>query len=94
MVTHDKICEAVASLAEKYSIKTASYFGSYAAGLQTEGSDIDLLVEFQNPFVSLFTTSRLTIELEDKLKTPIDLIGLPLPTDTHLVIDKKVKCYG
>ena len=94
MTTHEKICDAIGMAADKYSIKAAYYFGSYAAGRQTEESDIDLLVEFQNPFVSLFVISSLSLELESRLHVPVDVISLPLPNDTHLIIEKQVQCYG
>ena len=93
-MTHEKICDAIGMAASKYNIKAAYYFGSYAAGQQTEGSDIDLLVEFRNPFVSLFAISNLSLELEARLRVPVDVISLPLPEDTHLVIEKRVQCYG
>ena len=94
MTTHEKICDAVGMAAPKYNIKTAYYFGSCAAGRQTEESDIDLLVEFRSPFVSLFAISNLSLELEARLNVPVDVISLPLPEDTHLVIEKQVLCYG
>ena len=94
MTNHEKICNAIDMAASKYSIKAAYYFGSYAAGRQTEESDIDLLVEFRNPFVSLFVISELSLELEARLNVPVDVISLPLPDDTHLIIEKQVQCYG
>ena len=94
MTTHEKICNAVNMAASKYNIKAAYYFGSYAAGREIEESDIDLLVEFQNPFVSLFVISELSLELEALLNVPVDVISLPLPEETHLIIEKQVRCYG
>jgi len=94
MTIHEKICDAIGIAASKYNIKAAYYFGSYATGRQTEGSDIDLLVEFRNPFVSLFAISSLSFELEKLLQTSVDIISLPLPEDTHLIIEKQVQCYG
>ena len=94
MTTHEIICDAVGMAAPKYNIKAAYYFGSYAAGRQAEGSDIDLLVEFRSPFVSLFDISNLSIELEAQLQVPVDVISLPLPEDTHLIIEEQVQCYG
>jgi predicted nucleotidyltransferase len=94
MTTHEKICDAIVMTASKYNIKAAYYFGSYAAGRQTEKSDIDLLVEFFSPFVSLFAISELSLELEARLNVSVDVISLPLPEDTHLIIEKRVQCYG
>jgi hypothetical protein len=39
-------------LEEKYKVKRIGVFGSYARGEQSEGSDIDVLVEPKNPLVS------------------------------------------
>ena len=94
MLTHETICGAVGVIAPKYKIKAAYYFGSYAKGIPTEDSDVDIMIEFDTPFKSLFTISELSIELENRLGTTVDVLSLPLPKDTHLIIDKVVKCYG
>jgi predicted nucleotidyltransferase len=94
MLTHNEICDAVKCLAPKYNIKSAYYFGSYAKGKQNVNSDVDIIVEFDTPFKSLFTISALSIDLENQLENPVDVLSLPLPEDTHLIIDKVVKCYG
>ena len=94
MTNHEKICNAIGMAASKYNIRAAYYFGSYAAERQTEKSDLDLLVEFRNPFVSLFVISELSLELEARLNVPVDVISLPLPENTHLIIEKQVQCYG
>jgi predicted nucleotidyltransferase len=49
-------------LLEKYAVRKVALFGSYAKGKQTEGSDIDLLVEFARPTFDNFL--GLTKELE------------------------------
>ncbi|GHU77863.1 hypothetical protein AGMMS49992_26980 [Clostridia bacterium] len=94
VLTHGEICAAVSDAAFRYPIKSASYFGSYARGMQRPDSDLDLLVEFQSPFVSLFKVAGLKLELEEKLHKPVDVIGFPLPDNAYLIIDKQVKCYG
>jgi len=94
MLTHDEICRAVSEVASKYKIKNAYYFGSYARGTQTEDSDLDMLVDFGTPFVSLFDIARLSCELEEILGKGIDIICLPLSPETYLSIEKVVRCYG
>lgn len=38
-------------LAKEYKVKDIGYFGSYASGEETESSDIDFLVKFEEPLV-------------------------------------------
>ena len=78
----------------RYDVKSVSYFGSYADGTQTQDSDLDLLVEFCNPFISLYDLIGLEMEIEEKLNIPIDIATFPLPTGSRLIIDKAVKIYG
>ena len=94
MLTHEDICKAVRKAATKYNIYNAYYFGSYARGTQRSESDLDLLVDFETPSVSLFTIAHLTADLEDDLNVGVNVLRLPLPKDTILKIDKVVKCYG
>ena len=93
MLTHDQICDAVKDAATRYPIKSAYYFGSYANGTPREDSDLDLLVEF-NRSASLFTLAGVTIYLEERLNKSVDVLALPLPQTSHLVIEKQVPCYG
>ena len=94
MLTHKDICRAFQEAAPKYNVNRAYYFGSYANGTQNSESDLDLLVDFDAPLVSLFTITGLAAELEEMLHTEVDVLKLPLPTDTYLEIKKVVKCYG
>jgi predicted nucleotidyltransferase len=94
MLTHEDICKAVRKEALKYKISKAYYFGSYAKGSQNDNSDLDLLVDFDAPAVSLFTVAGLAADLEETLKIEVDVLKLPLPKETRLHIEKVVKCYG
>ena len=94
MLQHDEISKAIEYVASYFPLKKASYFGSYAEGQQTDASDLDLLLEFQNPAVSVFMLSAIKNELEDILKIPVDVIHAPIPEDSLLEIGKEVKVYG
>ena len=94
MITHSEISEAVAKIVSIYPIKWVAYFGSYADGRATDASDLDLLIEFHNPAVSLFTLSAVKIDLEDQLKIPVDVIHGPLPKDSLIEPKKVVQVYG
>ena len=94
MLTHEEICQAVSQLATEFPIKQVSYFGSYAEGRQTDKSDLDLLIEFQRPAVSLFMLSAIKNDLEDLLKIPVDVIHAPVPQNSLLEIGNVVRVYG
>src|SRR4030066_1087963 len=57
---------------EKYKVKKIGIFGSYARGEQSEGSDIDILVEFKEPVGFLFV--HLADFLEEILEADVDLV--------------------
>lgn len=54
-------------------IKSLALFGSTARDEATEGSDVDLLVEFDRP-VGLFHFARVRRELSNMLGCPVDLV--------------------
>lgn len=60
-------------LKEKYSVKSISIFGSYSRNEETPQSDIDILVEFENPVGLEFVD--LAEELEDILGIKVDLVS-------------------
>ena len=72
-------------------MKSVSYFGSYANGTQTQDSDLDLLVEFSDPYISLYDLIGLEMEIEDRLNIPIDIATYPPPKGSRLFIDKMVR---
>ena len=94
MLTHEEICKAVSEIATEFPIKKVSYFGSYAEGWQTDASDLDLLIEFQRPAVSLFMLSAIKNDLEDLLRIPVDVIHAPVSQNSLLQIGKVVRVYG
>lgn len=93
MLTHEKIVDAVTKKAAQFSLKKVSYFGSYADGNATEQSDLDLLVEFTEPNVSLWTIAGLKHDLEDELNVPVDVIHAPVPQGAIIEIGKTVAVY-
>jgi predicted nucleotidyltransferase len=90
MLTHEKIVDAVEKAAQEFPLTKVAYFGSYAKGQATEESDLDLLVEFEEPAVSILTVIRLKHYLEEKLAKPIDVIHAPLPQGSIIEIGKAV----
>lgn len=93
MLTLDDIKNAIADILAKYPIKKISIFGSYANGSAKEDSDVDILVEFLSPNVSLLTISDMKYEIESKLNKEVDLIHAPIDEDSLIKIDKVVDIY-
>lgn len=62
-----------ARLYAKYGLSDMAIFGSYSRGQQTEASDIDILVDFQQPIGIQFVD--LAEELETLLHHRIDLVS-------------------
>lgn len=59
-------------LTDKYKVKNIGLFGSYAMGKQSESSDIDILIDLQEPLGWDFF--ELKEFLESKLNRPVDLV--------------------
>ena len=93
MLTHERIVDAVAKTATRFPLRKVSYFGSYADGIITEQSDLDILVEFVQPNVSLWTIAGLKYDLENELSVPVDVIHAPLPHGTIIQIGKTIPVY-
>jgi len=93
MLTHERIVDAVTKKAEQFSLKKVSYFGSYAEGNATEQSDLDLLVEFAQRPVSLWTIFGLQNDLEDELNIPVDVVTVPVSKKSYMNIGKTVVAY-
>ena len=89
MPTEERIRSVIHSLKDIYSLRRVSVFGSYAEGRATDTSDLDLLVEFDEPAVSLITLNLLKYDIEDALGLPVDVIHAPLP-DNSLIKPGKV----
>ncbi len=67
-----KLQELKPVLLDKFHVSKIGYFGSYAAGGQTDKSDLDLLVEFSQPIGwEFFTLEKF---LEQEFGMSIDLV--------------------
>ncbi|MFQ5629927.1 MAG: nucleotidyltransferase family protein [bacterium] len=60
-------------LQQDFHIKRLGIFGSYSRGEPTEDSDVDILVEFDQPIGLDFV--ELAYQLEDLLKIKVDLVS-------------------
>ena len=76
----------------KYKVKRIGLFGSFAAGNQRKRSDIDFLVEFQEPTFDNFM--GLSSRLERLFGRKIDLIT-PVGLSVHIrpFVEKELRWY-
>lgn len=78
-------------LARKYHLRQLGIFGSYARKNKTAHSDIDLLVEFEEPIGLEFVT--LAEELESLLGAKVDLVSINAIKPKMFKIIKKDLVY-
>lgn len=67
------INEQLPLIREKYKVNSIGIFGSFVRAEQKEDSDVDILVEFNQP-VSLFDFIDLADFLEERLSLKVDLV--------------------
>lgn len=70
--TLEEISEKARPVFEKYGVKRARIFGSYARGEARLDSDIDLLLDFEKPLGFEFYTVH--EELAEKLGREVDVV--------------------
>ena len=101
MFTITDIQHRVSPILQRYEVKEAYLFGSYARGEATEYSDIDIRIDKGNSkkLRSLFDVSGLRLDLIDALGHEVDLLtSLPYgPLSEKFIANLKkdeVKIYG
>ena len=90
MLTHEKIVEAVKKAVDEFSLSRVEYFGSYADDWAAEDSDLDLLVEFTEPTISVLTIIGLKHFLEYELIKSVDIVHVPMLEGAIIEIGKTV----
>ncbi len=68
-----KLRELLPFIRQKYEVNSIEIFGSYVRNEQTHGSDLDLLVSFNN-YPSLIKFIELKNYLSDQLQLNVDLV--------------------
>ena len=63
---------------QKYHVKKAGIFGSYARGKQKRNSDVDFLIEINDQKMSLLGFIHIKHELENVLGKKVDLVEYKL----------------
>jgi len=71
--TKKKLTELKPVLRAEFKVKSIGVFGSYIRGKEKEKSDLDILVEFEEP-VSLLKFIELENYLSDSIGVKVDLV--------------------
>ena len=95
LLTVEKIREICTPLFERYNVRYAYLFGSYAKGKATEKSDVDLLISMPLNGLRFY---ELVEVLRESLKKKVDLLDdTQLENNTVLVkeiLQDGIKIYG
>ena len=93
MVDRNQIKNSIVTVAQEFSIKKADLFGSYATERHNENSDVDLLIEFMTPVVSLLKISGLKHRLEEMMGIPVDILHAPISKEALITIEEVIPLY-
>ncbi|MBR1455440.1 MAG: nucleotidyltransferase domain-containing protein [Lachnospiraceae bacterium] len=92
---NNELKDFINSISQKYDLKKVILFGSRARGIYKYDSDIDLLVEYNTPTVSILKTVGLMQEIENKFNLSVDIVRYPIKNrGIELRIDAEVPIYG
>lgn len=90
-----EIRDKTAPIFKQYGVRRAAVFGSVAKGLAEPDSDVDVLIELEQP-LGLLTYARLNYTLEDALQKKVDLIKSTAikPAFKDSILKNLVYIYG
>ena len=93
MTTMDEIKLKSQSVFAGYPIRKVSVFGSYAKGMQTDNSDVDMVIHDSD--LGILEIANLIQQLTDVLKVNIDLVSDDDLSDVFkfLIKDEEVVIY-
>jgi len=84
-----EIKSKIKNILKKNKVVRAGIFGSYARGEEKKKSDVDILVEINDPNMSLLGFIGLEMELELALRKNVDLVEYS--SLHHLLKDRVLK---
>ncbi len=94
----DQIVREVRTYCKEHGVKKLFLFGSYARGDETQSSDIDLLVEFQNSIqISYLDMLIIKSDLEKILGSKVDLVeidSLVNPIRRKSILSERIPLYA
>jgi predicted nucleotidyltransferase len=79
----ERHADEIRALAHRHRISNVRVFGSSVHGTDTTGSDVDLLVSFDDE-TSLFDVARFSRASEDLLGYPVDVVSDAAPSNRVL----------
>lgn len=88
-----EIKRTVVQIATLYPVLSIELFGSYARGDNSEDSDVDLLVYFDEKVATLFDLSGLKLDIQDELSVKVDIVAGPLKQASQLIINEEARIY-
>ena len=89
----EKLKPKIVLILKKNNVIRAGIFGSYARGEQKKNSDIDILIEINNPNITLLGFIKIKHKLEDVLKKKVDLVEYEAikPLIKKRVLDEEIR---
>ena len=86
MSRHDEVVlkhkEAIRAAARRSRARSIALVGSVARGDDTDNSDYDFLVDFEDE-ADLFDVAGLKVDLEDLLGQPVDVVDSAAVRESH-----------
>ncbi len=76
---------AIRAATSRNRARSIALVGSVARGDDTDGSDYDFLVDFEDD-ADLFDVAGLQVDLEDLLGRPVDVVDSAAVRDSHLAM--------
>ncbi len=73
--TIEEIAQTAKPVLEKYGVRYAGLFGSYARGDARPDSDVDILVSLGDAQICLWDLVGFRDELSERLRKPVDLVS-------------------
>lgn len=94
-MTIENLKQRIVPLLKKHNIVRAGVFGSYAKGINSEFSDVDILVELDKE-MSLLDFIRIKLDLESLLDKKVDLVEYKAlkPRSKNRILSEELRIYG
>ncbi|MCL5666493.1 MAG: nucleotidyltransferase family protein [Patescibacteria group bacterium] len=91
----EEVKRRITPILNRYGVKRAAVFGSVARGEAGRDSDVDLLIELDEP-LGLFKLAQLNYVLEDVLQKKVDLVKTEniKPSFKDNILKDAVYIYG